>query len=83
MNNSIAILIGAIVIALAILVTAGRYGISGGGQGGALMVNQISGNTYYCSAMGGCIKLLYYFFKMSLSIFLTLLRKREPLNQRD
>jgi len=35
------------------------------------------------SMHSGVRKLLYYFFKMSLSIFLTLLRKREPLNQRD
>lgn len=34
-------------------------------------------------SMHSGIKPLYYIFKMLLSIFLTLLRKREPLNQRD
>jgi glycosyltransferase involved in cell wall biosynthesis len=34
-------------------------------------------------SMHSGIKPLYYIFKMSLSIFLTLLRKREPLNQKN
>ena len=35
------------------------------------------------NSMHSGMKPLYYIFKMFLSIFLTLLRKREPLNQRD
>jgi hypothetical protein len=34
-------------------------------------------------SMHSGMKPLYYIFKMFLSIFLTLLRKSEPLNQRD